>query len=487
MDFNQIATIGVIAIPILIIIIIIASGYVKAPPDKAFIISGLRKEAKIVSGRAAIKIPFLERKDELSLRSISIDVKTENEIPTADYINITVDAVANIQIDNSPEGIKIAARNFLNAKAEDIVQIAKETLTGNLREIIAQMQLAELVGNQQKLSERVLENVTPDLKRMGINIVSFNIQNFSDKNGVIDDLGIDNVSQIQKTATIAKAKADKEVAIAKSEADKQANDARVVAELEMAKKNQELEIRKAELKALADVEVAKAEAAGKIQAEEERKKVEISTQNANIARAEKEEELTKQQVKITEQQLDSKIRKTADANAYADKQKADADKYRRAAEAEAERIEQEEAAKGIRAIGEANAEAIRLKGLAEAEAMEKKAEAYKQYTGAAITEMLISVMPQMAEAIAKPLSAIDKVTIIGGSNDSGISDMGSNTSQLLAKTFETIKEITGYDLTDTLKSNGYDAKTTKNINVTGLEASDPVVKTAIVTPEIMEE
>ena len=470
----------------IIIIIILASGYVKAPPDKAFIISGFRKKKRILIGRAGIKIPFLEKKDELILESISIDVRTSSAVPTANYININADSVANVQIDTSMDGIERAARNFLNKKQDYIANYLREILEGNLREIIGQMQLEEMVSNRKKFSTLVLENASPDLSEMGIKIISFNVQNFSDNNGIIEDLGIDNISKIKKDAKIAQAEANKEVAVKQAEADRQANDAQIQSALEIAKKNQELEIRKAELKAETDVKVAQADAAYKIQEQEERKRVEISSSNADIARAEKEKELRTQEVLVEEQALAAQIKKKAEAEKYAEQQKAEANHYRRQKEAEAVLFEKEKEAIGIRKVGEAEAEAIRQKGLAEAEAMEKKAEAYQKYNQVAMAEMLINVLPELAGKIAEPLTAIDKLTIISNGTDNGTASITDNVPNILAKTFETVKELTGYDMTDSLRANGYEAKTTKNINVTGLEAMVPDTSKKKVAQEVKE-
>ena len=223
------------AVVLILVIVLLITGYKKAPPDTAYIISGLRK--KIIIGKASIKIPFLERMDTLSLKLIAIDVKTSNAVPTADYINIQVDAAVNIKISSEPARLALAAENFLNQNTQYIANIAREVLEGNMREIVGRMRLEEMVSDRQKFANLVKENAEPDLAAMGLDIVSFNVQNFADGNGVIDDLGIDNISQIKKKAAIAKAEAEKEIAVAKAEADKQANDARINAEREIAKKN----------------------------------------------------------------------------------------------------------------------------------------------------------------------------------------------------------------------------------------------------------
>lgn len=463
---------------IMFIAFIMVIGYVKAPPNKAYIISGWRKKPRTLIGQAGIKIPFLERKDELTLESISVDVRTQNSVPTTDFININVDAVANIQLDYNPDstgsdsisGLERASKNFLNRKSDYIAGFVRETLEGNLREVIGKISLQTLVQERQEVVAQVTDNVVPDLERMGIRLVSFNIQNFRDDNNIIEDLGIENTARIKKDAAIAKAGADRDIAIAQAEADKIANDARIMASLEIERKNQELEIKKAELKAEADVKVAQADAAYKIQEQEERKKVEISTQNAEIAKAELEKDLQIKNALIQEQILDAQVKKQAEANKYAEMQKADAELYARSKEAEAARIEQQEHAKGIKAIGEAEAETIRLKGIAESQALEKKAIAMEKFGKAAITEMLVQVLPEMAHAIAKPISAIEKVSIIGGDSN-GVSDMASNVPQILAKTIESIKETTGFDMTEVMKADTISAKTDRNISLSGLEGS----------------
>lgn len=483
-DLAQVILILVIA---LFALFILFSGYKKAPPDTAFIISGLRK--KIIIGKASIKIPFFERLDKLSLKLIAIDVKTSTAVPTADYINIQVDAAVNIKISSQKDKLALAAENFLNQNTEYIAKIAREVLEGNMREIVGRMRLEEMVSDRQKFANLVKENAEPDLAAMGLDIVSFNVQNFSDGNGVIDDLGIDNISQIKKKAAIAKAEAEKEIAVAKAEADRQANDAQINSEREIAKKNNELVLQKAELKKIEDTKKAEADAAYSIQEQEQRKTIEIATAEASIAKQEKEITLKQKEAEVKEKSLDADIKKQAEADRFARQQQSEAELFERQKKAEAEKFEREkeaealkataeadkfakeQAAAGIRMVGEAEAEAIRAKGLAEAEAMEKKALAYQKYNNAAMAEMLINVLPDIAGKIAEPLSQIDKITIIGG-DSSGVDNVAGNVPAVMAKLFESMKETIGIDLSDIVKAGSYDAKVTRNLNITGLEGAD---------------
>ena len=491
-----------------VLVLVIVCGYVKAPPDRAFIISGLKKEPKILIGRAGIKVPFFERLDKLYLGQMTVDIKTEQSVPTNDFINVDVDAVAKVRIDPSADGIKLAAKNFLNKNQDEITMDLKDNLQGNMREIIGTLTLKAINTDRDSFSDQVINKASNDMRKLGIEIISCNIQNVTDENGLIKDLGADNTAKIKKDASIAKAQAERDIAIAQAEADKSSNDARVIAETEIAQKNNELAIKKAELQKASDTKKAEGDAAYEIQKQEQEKTIQTATVNAQIAKAERDAELKNKEVAIMQQTLEAEINKKADAERYKVEQAAAADLAKRQREAEAKKYEQEkdaeakkaqaeaqkfamvQEAEGIRAKGEAEAAAIQAKGLAEAEAMEKKAEAYQKYNKAAMAEMMINVLPEIAGKIAEPLSKIDKITIIGGGADSGsgVDSIAGNVPVVMAKLFESMKETTGVDLSEIMKADTYDAKVTKNINLTGIadlpDAND-VTKT-IVSSEITD-
>ena len=204
-------------------IAIIGTGYVKAPPDTAIIISGWRKKPRVLIGRAGIRIPFFERIDKLTLGQITVDVKTGEFIPTKDYINIKVDAVAKVRIDTENEGmIELAMKNFLNKTQEDIIVDLQDTLQGNLREIIGTMLLKDICNDRNGFGNGVQKSATPDMRKLGIEILSCNIQNITDRNGLIEDMGMDNTAKIKKDAAIAKAESERDIAIAQAEAKKAA-------------------------------------------------------------------------------------------------------------------------------------------------------------------------------------------------------------------------------------------------------------------------
>ena len=335
-----IAAIGVAAVIVAIVVILAFMSYVKAPPNQAYLISGPRKNPKIISGKAGFRIPFVDRLDKLYLGAIGVDVKTRSAVPTADYINVWTDANVNVRISSDPELMDLAAKNFLNQNRDAISSKAQEVLEGNMREIIGQMKLTEMVQDRQKFAQKVLENAAPDMEKLGLEIVSFNVQNFKDENGVIEDLGIDNIEAIKKAAAIAKSDAKRDVAMRAAENQRLANEAEVAAATQIAEQNNALDIRTAELKSQSEVKRAAADMAYKIQEADQKKALDVTATNAEIAKMEREVELQKQKIDLRERELDATVRKEADAKLYAMEKAAEADLIRRQKAAEAQAYEE---------------------------------------------------------------------------------------------------------------------------------------------------
>ena len=468
--------VGAVLVAIIALTIAIKCCWKVAGTNEVLIVSGFGK-VKTKTGGGVFVLPVIQKTQRMTLENIQVDFTSRNEIPTKDAIHILVDAVANMAISQDPERQKIAASKFAGYSIDQIQNIVIPVLEGNIREIISQTNFEDLIrGDKKAFSELVMENVTPNLADLGIDLTTFNIQNYSDKNGVIQDLGIENTEKIKKEASIAAAKAKAEVAIAQAEADKAANDAKVAAATEIARKQTEFAVKKAEMQKQADTEQAKADAAKQIEAENQRREQEIATANANLARQEKEIELQERAVAIKEKALEAEIKKTAEANKYAEQQAADAKLYatqkaseaelfERERKAEAERIEAEKQAEAQKALaealkvqgeaeaaaarakGEAEAAAIRAKAEAEAKGMLEKAEALKQYGDAAKQQMeldaikvLYEQLPAIAEAIGKGYAGAD-IHLIGSDSGQIAGNMMSNITQII----EGFKGSTGVD------------------------------------------
>ena len=436
------------------ILILITAGvlffvsYVKVKPDRAYIITGPKK-SRVVTGKATLRIPFFERIDIVPLDLIQVDIKTTSAVPTNEFINIFVDGVANIKIKSEPQSIKLAGEIFLSRKLDDVKQIAREVLEGNMREIIGQMKLKELVQNRDKFAEQVRNSAMQDMQKMGLEIINITIQNFSDKNGVIEDLGVDNVTQIRKDASIARANSEKEVQIATAQAKELANKSRIEAELKIEEQNTELSLKKAALKEKADIANAQADVAYSIRLAEENKRVNIAQQEAEIAKRDKEIELRTKEVQVEERTLEAKIKKTAEAEKYAAQQRAEADLYVRLKEAEAKLAEETKRAEALKVAADADrfaqeqrAIGIQKVGVAEAEAMKRMGEA-------SVLELILNsqVLPNIVQAAATPLAQTEKIVMYGDGNSTKlISDVMQSSSKVL----EAVKESTGLDLASLL-------------------------------------
>ena len=475
-------TAGLVFGALILFVVIFKCFWKVAGTNEVLIVSGLGK-VKTRTGGGIFVLPILQKTQKMTLENIQVDFTSRQEIPTKDAIHVLVDAVANMSISIDPARQAIAASKFAGYSTTQIRDIVIPVLEGNIREIISQTMFEDLIrGDKKVFAERIQENVTPNLADMGIDLTTFNIQNFSDKNGVIRDLGIENIEKIKKEASIAAADAQAEVAIRKAEADKRANDAKIEAATEIAEKQTQFAIKKAQMQEQADTAQAKADAAKQIEAENQRKAREIAEAEANLARQEKAIELQEREVAIQERKLEAEVKKTAeaqkyaeaqaaDAKAYAAQKAADAELYERERQADAARIEAEKKAAADLALataeaeaqkrlaeaieaegraraaaaqaqGEAEAAAIKAKAEAEAEGLMKKAEAMKQYGEAAMADMQMEVvkhyfsqLPAVAEAIGKGYNGVDKIVMLG--NDSG---------QLAGNIMNTTTQALGIDL-----------------------------------------
>lgn len=450
---NFLLSINPVVIPVtlavILAVVVLVLGYLKAPPDTAYIISGLGKK-RILIGKAGWRVPFFERVDKLSLRVMQVDVKTSEAVPTNEFINVTVDGVANIKISSDIELLERASESLLGMHQNELISLVTQVLEGNMREIVGSVGLKEMVQDRQGVAKKITENVVPDMQKLGIEVVNFNIQNFKDSAGTIENMGIDNVEQIRKNAQIAKANAQRDIAIASANAEQEANAVKVQAEKMIAEQNAELAVQQAEMQVRADTKKAEADAAYEIQQESQRKVIEVTKVSADIARKEKESELAEKEISLKERQLDADVRKQADAMKYKAEKEAEADLIRRQRDAEARTYEAQREAEAKKAEAEAlrfameqEAEGIRAKGLAEAEAIEKKAEAQRRMGEASILEMYLSALPEVVKNAAAPLAQTDKIVMYGEGNSAKlVKDVMTSADQIV----DGMAQSTGIDL-----------------------------------------
>ncbi len=427
---------------VLLFLIAFVRNYIKVPPNVALIVSGRRRKYRvkdetgkeivkefgyrIVRGGATFVIPFFERVDRLNLGIMQVDIKTTQAVPSQEYIGMMVDGVANIKIGSDAVSVATAAEQFLGWTQADIAAVAMQVLEGNMREIIGRMTIADLVQNRDKFAQETQRAATTDMKNMGLEIVNLTIQNFSDNDGVLDTLAIKNISEKKRDADIARAEAERDTLIRQSTAQQEGFRAQSEANANMAEQEKLLELKRASFRAEQDKAKAMADIAYNLQQEVSRKSLETERAAAELVRLQKETELQAQQVQIARERLSIEIR-----------EKAEADFYKAQKEAEAALV-----------IAKNEAEAIRLKGEAEADAILKKAEAMKQYGQAAMLEMIISRMPEIAKAVSEPLSKTEKIILFG---DGGATHMAKDVSGAMLQTFESVKEAVGMDIPKMLR------------------------------------
>lgn len=442
-----------------LLISVFVSRYVKVGPDEALIVSGRKKKLangqvvgfRIVRGGATFVWPIFETAKTISLRIMPLDVNSSAY--TSQGVQVTVDGVAQVKIDSSYEMIATAAEQFLSLKDEEIRRIATQTMEGHLRSIVGNLTVEEINQNRDAFAQKVQELAAADLSNMGLKIISFTIREISDKNGYLESLGKAQIARVQRDAIIGQAEAKRDADIKSAEASQAGQTAKYLAETKIAEANRDKEILLADYQA--DINAKKAEA----DLSYDRKRfvleqdVQKEAMQVEIVKKQKEIELQEQETIRKEKELEATVIKPAEAEKIRTETQAEADRVRKSKEAEAEsytiKAEGLAKAEAIRAAGLAEAEIIKAKGEAEAQAMIKKAEAYKMFNNAAMAHMMIEKLPEIAAAIAQPLSKTEKIVMIG---DSGASKLTKDVTNILAELPETVKGLTGIDLAGIIKS-----------------------------------
>jgi len=486
-------------VAVVAVLIVIMSMWKKIPQDKAAVVTGLKK--RVITGGGTLVIPVLERVDVISLENIALDISTTGAM-TNQGVPIIANGVAVIKVKNDKDSILSAVEQFYTGKEVSTNNRIRETvnsvLEGKLREIVGKMTVEGIYKDREAFSNQVREVADLSLKAMGFELIEFTIKEITDQNGYLEALGAPRIAEVKKDAEIAKAEADRDTQIKIAEAKKAGEEAKLKSEAEIAEAEKEKSVRQSQYEKESQTAKAEADAAYQIQANIMKKTIidtnsdaeiikqkrtqEIASEEmqVEVAREEKNIELAKTKAEAKKRFLDETVVNPAEAarkevelcaeaekikairNAEADaksrelKAEAEANAKKMTASAEAFNIETIglKEAEIIKIKGEAEAEAIRLKLAAEADGMQKKAEAYKQYGDAAVIQMIIEALPLMAENIAKPMGNIDKVMVWdgGGGGNDGAVRLAENVTKTLATTFDSVNEITGFDVKKALEN-----------------------------------
>ena len=468
-DSGTVFIIAVILAVIILALIVIVSFWKKVPQDKAMVVTGLKK--RVISGGGGLIIPIFERTDKISLENMKIEVRTGGDgAMTAQGVGINADGVAVIKIKSDKESILAAVEQF-NAGSESrtiavIEGIAKDVLEGKLREIISKLTVEDIYRDREKFASEVQGNAAQDLAEMGLEIKTFTIRDISDNNGYLAALGVEQISQVKKKAEIAKAEATKEAKIHNAEASRLGEEATLIAQAKVAEAMRDKELKVQAFRKEQETSKAVADLAYEIESNKVKKEVTETNMQVEIIRKQKEIELAEQEALRKEKELQATIIKQTDAEKYRHEKEAEVSKYREIqnAQARAESIRMEGAsqAEAKRLQGMAEVEIIREKGIAEAEAMMKKAEAFKQYNDAAVTQMIIERLPEIAKNVAEPLSKTEKIVVIdsgGGTNGGGASKVAGYVTDIISTLPATVEALTGIDIVSKIKNNVTETET----------------------------
>lgn len=474
---------------ILLFILLITTMWKRVPQDKAVVVTGLKK--RVISGGGGFVIPLLERSDKISLENMKIEIRTDGA-RTEQGVDIRADGVAVIKVKSDKESILNAVEQFNTGREQQTIEIIKDTakdvLEGKLREIISKMTVEEIYKDREKFASQVQEVAAVGLSSMGLELKAFTIRDISDKNGYLEALGKPRIAEVKKNAAIAEAEALKETKIKVSEAERLGEEAKIVAETQVAEANKEKELKIQSYREEQETVKAKADAAYEIEQNKVAKEVTETAMLVELTKKEKQTEIQDKEAARREKELLATVNKQADADMYKVSKQADAKKYSELKEAEAfsmaVKVKAEAEAESIRIKGEAEAAAILAKGAAEAQTMEKKAAAYKMYNNAAVTQMIVEKLPQIAASVAEPLAKTEKIVIIdngsgpeGGAK--GAAKVSGYITDIIGQLPETIEAMTGFNLMDAVKAKFAPGDKEKKENFT--------VDTEVSVENIMEE
>ena len=464
--------VAVILVTVFIIgIVMILSRYTKVGPNQVLIISGrdhryvdpdstVRKRGfRIVKGGGTFVYPVIEKVDILSLELLTIDVQTP-EVYTSKGVPVKVDGVAQIKVKGDDVSIATSAEQFLGKSTQEIQQIATQTLEGHLRAILGTMTVEEIYQNRDAFASKVQEVAAGDMANMGLGIVSFTIRDIRDTQGYLDALGKPRIAQVKRDAIIAQAEADRDATIKSSQATQAGQEAKFAADTRIAEAQRDYQSNVAQYQAAVNQKKAESDLAYDLQKFKTGQLVKAEEVQVTIIEKQKQIELQQQEIMRRQKELEANVQKPADAERYKVETLANAKKFQLETEAAG-------AASATKATGFANADVAKATGLAEAEAnkarglaeaaiieaqgraqaeaMRMKADSFKQYNEAAVIEMLVRVMPEIAGRISEPLSKTEKIVIINSGNGpgGGASKLTGDITQIISQLPPVLESLTG--------------------------------------------
>src|SRR5205809_2022716 len=473
------ATVGIIVV-VVIFMAIWASRYTKVGPNEVLVVSGRKhrysdpdgtvqmRGFRVVKGGGTFVIPVIEKVDRLSLELLTIDVQQEQDVYTSKGVPVRVDGVAQIKVKGDDISISTAAEQFLSKKTEEIKNIAMQTLEGHLRAILGTMTVEDIYQNRDAFASNVQEVAAGDMANMGLAIVSFTIRDLKDSQGYLDALGKPRIAQVKRDAQIAQAEADRDSMIKSSQATQAGQEAKFLADTKIAEAQRDYQSNVAQYQAAVNQKKAEADLAYDLQKYKTGQLVKAEEVQVQIIEKQKQIELQQQEILRKQRELEAMVQKPADAERYKVETLANAKKFQLETEATG-------AASAAKATGFANADVAKATGLAEAEAnkarglaeaaiieaqgraqaeaMKQKAESFKQYNEAAVIELIVRILPDVAGRISEPLSKTERMVIINNGNGvgGGASKLTGDVTQIISQLPPVIEALTGIKLEQLLQ------------------------------------
>jgi flotillin len=457
-----------------------ASRYTKVGPNQVLVVSGKthrymdpdgtvrNRGFRVVKGGGTFVMPVFEKVDLLSLELLTIDVQTP-EVYTSKGVPVKVDGVAQIKVKGDDISIATAAEQFLSKTTDEIKNVAMQTLEGHLRAILGTMTVEEIYQNRDAFAAKVQEVAAGDMANMGLGIVSFTIRDIRDAQGYLEALGRPRIAQVKRDAVIAQAEADRDAMIRSAQATQAGQEAKFVADTRIAEAQRDYQSNVAQYQATVNQKKAEADLAYDLQKYKTGQLVKAEEVQVSIIEKQKQIELQQQEILRKQRELEANVQKPADAERYRVETLASATKYQleteaagAAAAAKAKGFASAEVAKATglaeadanRARGMAEAAVIEAQGKATAEAMRVKAEAFKEYNEAAVVEMIVRILPEVAGKISEPLSKMEKMVIISsgnGSDGGGASKFTGDMTTIISQLPPVLESLTGLRFDELLK------------------------------------
>src|SRR5213082_856042 len=461
----------VLGVGAFLLIWMVLSRYTKVGPNDVLVISGRRHKLidpdgtvrtvgfRVVKGGGVFVWPVTEKVDVLSLELLTIDVQTP-EVYTSKGVPVKVDGVTQIKVKGDDISIATAAEQFLSKGTDDIKNIAMQTLEGHLRTILGTLTVEDIYQNRDAFASKVQEVAAGDMANMGLSIVSFTIRDIRDAQGYLEALGKPRIAQVKRDAQIAQAEADRDAMIRSSAATQAGQEAKFQADSKIAEAQRDYQSNVAQYQAAVNQKKAEADLAYDLQKFKTGQLVKAEEVQVQIVEKQKQIELQQQEISRKQRELEANVQKPADAERYKVETLANAKKFQLETEAAG-------AASASKATGFANADVAKATGIAEAEAnkarglaeaaiieaqgkatasaMQQKAESFKQYNEAAVIEMIVRMMPEVAGRISEPLSKTEKIVIInsGSGPGGGASKLTGDVTQIISQLPPVFESLTG--------------------------------------------